>query len=85
MSRRRDWEQAFSSLYYGLLSRRKPRSSSAPSGASPADGDGIGGGVSREGFYLQCPGYTVLFKLIPEEMEGSRHDATDRRIRYVGC
>ncbi|CAM9473135.1 unnamed protein product [Ectocarpus sp. 4 AP-2014] len=66
-SRRRDWEQAFGSLYYGLISRnrgggegaRGGRGSAAAAAASAGEGEG-------EGFYLQCPLYTVVWRLVRE-------------------
>ncbi|CAN0081149.1 unnamed protein product, partial [Scytosiphon promiscuus] len=55
-SRRRDWEQAFGSLYYGLLSKKD----------CGGGGDGCHVDVEGEGFYLQCPLYTVLWRLVRE-------------------
>lgn len=69
-SRRRDWEQAFGSLYYGLISRK--------GGGGCGGGKGGGhreGGLAEEGFYLQCPMYTVLWRLVREGGEGEAEAA----------
>lgn len=68
-NRRRDWEQAFSSLYYGLLSRR-----------ATLDGGKDGGHVG-EGFYLQCPRYTVLWRLVREEGTGDGDKNSGRLVK----
>lgn len=86
LSRRRDWEQAFASLYYGLLAkkkkierehssrlRRRRRRKHDEGKAAVVDGDlsrdaeGGGGGVDREGFYLQCPRFTVHWRLVEDD------------------
>lgn len=94
MSRRRDWEQAFASLYYGLLAkkkrmeqenstrqqwqrrRRRQRKHNEDTAAAAAvdnrigrrDAEGGGdGGVDKEGFYLQCPRFTVHFRLVEDD------------------
>ncbi|CAN0264073.1 unnamed protein product, partial [Ectocarpus sp. 13 AM-2016] len=78
-SRRRDWEQAFGSLYYGLISRNRGGGEGARGGrggaaaAAAATGEGEG-----EGFYLQCPLYTVVWRLVRER--GGAEDAGSRLV-----
>lgn len=67
-SRRRDWEQAFGSLYYGLLSKRA--SGSVGGGRRERNGGHDEAGGVREGFYLQSPRYTVLWRLVREGVSG---------------
>lgn len=57
-SRRRDWEEAFRSLYYGLVSRI----------SSMSHGEREGRDVDYEGFYLQCPRFTVHWNVQREAL-----------------